>query len=172
MTPMLTRPQFWKDNYDQIIRAAKRISMRKLATCPITSVALAEKWLMEDADKLRTKFFKVIQTVLNTMKKEPDSADAELKHKLGKVHLSCTTRRTKATTVTLKEDESDEFLKIRFPSSISLFEHYDSNAHTGPRTNSPRTKVTTTMVGMTVGMTARMTPTMRALLLSRNPAQE
>ncbi|KAF0642334.1 hypothetical protein FPSE5266_20134 [Fusarium pseudograminearum] len=81
---MLTRPQFWKDNYDQIIRAAKRISMRKLATCPITSVALAEKWLMEDADKLRTKFFKVIQTVLNTMKKEPDSADAELKHKLGK----------------------------------------------------------------------------------------
>ncbi|QPC78216.1 hypothetical protein HYE68_008968 [Fusarium pseudograminearum] len=52
-------------------------------------------------------------TVLNTMKNEPDSADAELKHKLGKVHLSCTTRRTKATTVTLKEDESeDEFLKI------------------------------------------------------------
>ncbi|EKJ75848.1 hypothetical protein FPSE_04028 [Fusarium pseudograminearum CS3096] len=100
---------------------------RCLLTCPEDQqkfwkdlkISGPEKWLMEDADKLRTKFFKVTQTVLNTMKKEPDSADAELKHKLGKAHLSCTTRRTKATTVTLKEDESeDEFLKISLLRSL------------------------------------------------------
>ncbi|KAM0542074.1 hypothetical protein ACHAO7_010139 [Fusarium culmorum] len=102
--------QFWKDNSDMIIRAAKRISLRKFSTCPLQSVDTAEAWLQEEAGKLRTRFFKVMTNVLNVLKTEPDSADAELKLKLGKLHLGATTRRTKATTVTLKEDESEDNL--------------------------------------------------------------